>query len=794
MDLREFLWAVITTDSGWLCLSHATADKNAWKEEWFGWPDDLERILSRVEELKEDHNIYFSPYLFESKRALKSNVLSSRTIVADLDEANLLTVPIRPTIAVETSPERHQGYWVLRQNADTLDKHEELSKRLTYAIPRCDRTGWFIGKRVRLPGTYNFKYASGPKEVRIVDASGQKYNVDQFDMLPTVPLDAQVADEGEEWIDEAEKLDMGPQEILAHLRTKLPAKVVATYDREQRDRSAALWALTTAAFRAGASREQVYQLAKNSANNKFADLKYGGRRELAKDIIRAESSVKSKSPDLRTRIQEIRRMSGLAAEKRAYISQIVREHLAKIGQFIHCVDDSLWYVREDTGRPIPIVQRNESLYVLLETLFGINATESEANYIVHSLIAYTSELTPTGTVGSLSYYDTDGDTLFLHTGRRDVLKVTGSKIETVINGYQGIVFPWSGTAELLQPTYAALKEPWYETMFGDCLNNLVGLPRESAMALLRAWVVMLVLRNAVVSRPILALFGQPGAGKSTLFRRIYVFLYGRSKSLNAVSTVEDFDFATSADPLVVLDNVDTWERWLPDRLALAAASSDLTRRKLYTNSEVVTVKRQALLGITAHNPKFGREDVTDRLVLLTFERLQSFKPETDILATIYDKRNAMWGAILKEVQQVLGTPYPDPEEVPQFRVEDFARFGYWVTKALGVSEEFRKAINSMRIEQRKFSLEEDHILIDAIETWLKKCSDREAFRTPGQLWPLLEVSSKDQRSFSNNYRNAISLGKKLWALQESLRAIYNIEWKFDEARGSRAWRFLPKEE
>jgi hypothetical protein len=618
-------------------------------------------------------------------------------------------------------------------------------------------------------------------------------------MLPTVSLAEGLADGAadEAWLDRAEAMEVGPQELLATLRTKLPPKVVATYDREihgGEGRSGALWALMLAAFRAGAGREQVYVLAKNSANNKFTDLRYGGQRELAKDVLRAEANVLSRTPDLRSKIMEARRLPGLPSEKKQYIAHLVREHMSRIGNFVHCADDSLWFIREDTGRPIPILQRGESLQVFLDAMFGINASEPESNYIVNSLIAYASELMPSGLTAAMSYYDKDSRTLFLHTGRRDVLMVSNKGIQTVTDGYQSIVFPWTPGGEVLQPVYAGLDEPWYEILLGDCLDNVIGISRDEAMALLRSWLLMVVLRTVVVSRPILALFGQPGSGKSTLFRRLYALLYGRNKALGAVSTPEDFDFATATDPLVVLDNVDTWEKWLPDRLALAAASSALTRRKLYTNGEVVTLQRQAFLGITAHNPKFGREDVVDRLVLLMFERLPKFKPETDILDRISHQRNAIWGAILQDIQKILATPLPNADDVPQFRVEDFARAGYWFSTAVGCAPAFKAAIDSLRGAQKQFTIEEDIMLIEALQNWHNRCKEPEEFRTPGMLWPLLELTSSDPLAFKAQYRNAVSLGKKLWSLQETLRQMFDVDWTFDAKRGSKAWRFRSKNE
>lgn len=800
MELREFLWSVVTSDSGWLCIAHAKANatsksKKGYVQEWFGWPDDIDAIIKKVDALKADNEVYFSPYLFTEKNTHKQYVVDSKTIVADLDEANVLTLPFTPTVLVESSPERHQGYWILRDPSDSMDHHEELAQRLTYAIPRCDRTGWFIGKFLRVPGTFNHKYVSGPKLVSVLPSDAQlKYNPLEFEHLPKVPSSISLTEElDSSWIEDAEALDIGPQELLATLQTKLPQRIVATYDVEAQDRSAALWALMTNAFRQGCTKEQVYVLANGSANNKFSDLKRGGKEQLAKDVLRAEQAVKNPKSDIREKISEARRLKGTLLEKRMYLTVLVRDHLQKQGQFIHCADDSLWYVRSDTGRPISLSMRSEHFNVMLDTVFGINSTEPECNFIKSSIISAVSDMPPSGIVGQMSYYDTETDQLLLHNGRREVLVITKASIKNEINGYNGVVFPWQIRAKLLEPTKGSLDNPWYEEMYSDCLDNLIDMRKENAMAILRVWTIMIVLRNGVVSRPILTLLGQPGSGKSTLFRRVYTMLYGEQRSLNSITSAEDFDFSIATDPLVVFDNVDTWERWLPDKLAISVTNSEMTRRKLYTDSETVTLSRQAIIGLTAHNPRFGREDVADRLLILNFERLPYFKSESEILFNIIKNRNSIWGEIVKDIQIVFQTSMPTASEIPQFRVEDFARMGYWIAKALRIGQQFKSAISSIKREQQVFSLMDDQLLVDGLNKMVKRVKPDAPFRSAGELWASFETTVDDVPNFRRRYKSASALGRKLWSLQEALRSLYSVEFIFDSSTGARKWKFLPLE-
>lgn len=505
MTTKEFLKLVVTTEEGYFCLSFKAITGPEWINNWFNWPDDLELILQSAEANKSNYNVYFSSYLFSEKSKEKQFVLPSRTIQADLDEAEISNFSILPTITIETSPGRTQGFWILANQLD-LESHEILSRKLTYAIPNSDHTGWPLGHIVRLPNTINHKYLDGPKNTSVYHFTGKEYNSQDIELLPDHSSISAQADT--EWLDKELTLpEIGPLELLENIKSKpsFPIKVYQQYDVEQRDRSSALFALLCAAFRAGCTREEVFHLASHSANNKFKNLHYNGNRELAKDILRAEQVVNTKVSNARQAILEARKLSGLQAEKRQYIYKLVLQVMLSEGEFFHAIDDTLWYVRRDSGRPISIIERSNYLENLLDLQFGLNSTEVETAYVIAGLVAYVRSLPINAKVSSLSYYTPENNTVLIHTGRKEVLVVTKDTVVTVTNGSFGILFLWDVSTEVFIPYYNT--EPWHEFLFGECFDNLVDISRDDAMALLRTWFFFLLMRNDAVARPILALFG-----------------------------------------------------------------------------------------------------------------------------------------------------------------------------------------------------------------------------------------------------------------------------------------------
>lgn len=778
MDTETFLKQVVTTDEGWFQLLVGPPTGEGWHEEWFEWPSGLQDILARANAAAVQDNVYFTAHLFDQRSSTKAHVLPTRTIQADLDEAPIPVVN-SPTVLVETSPGRHQGYWLLRDEHDPITL-EGLSKQLTYSIPDADRSGWSLGHKMRLPGTVNYKYASGPKPVKIVSAALTVYKQLQLNGATLPAIDTQA-----DW--SPEPLDGGVRELWVSIRNKVPRRVLAQYDNKQPDRSGALWALMLALFRAGCDRNQVFWLSRESVNNKFKDNKYHADLDLAKDVLRAERSLAQggSDDDIRTRILEARRLPGLVAERRAYIAALVRDSMAQQGSFVATLGGEEYFVREDTGRPLPLTRSNDYLNALLEIRYGLNASEGEQRYVINSLISTTKERGKPGVVASLSYYDSAQQVLLVHTGRKDVLLVDHNSVSHINNGDMNVVFPWQPQAE---PFDIDLNSDLsLDSLFEDCFDNLNELKPEHAMALVKAWLVFLLFRDDAISKPILALFGQPGSGKSTLFRRIYALLYGGQKAINSITSADDFDHAVATDPLVVFDNVDTWVSWLPDKLALSAASSDLVKRKLYTDSDIVVLKRQALVGITAHNPKFRREDIVDRLVMLTFHRLAEFQPEGDILKHVLTRRDQLWGALLKAAQATLATPQPASTDVPRFRVSDFARIGLRIARGNGFENDFIAALQANAVEQQAFNLEEEDLLVDTIRIWLQRQPSNK-FYSIGELWTQWSNLSRDPQGFAKSYKGPVALGKKLWSLQDTLNSVLHVDYKYDEATNTRLWR------
>lgn len=804
MQLLDFLQTVVTTPTGHFLLSAANGIEG-WKEHWFEWPTDLNEIVYKAKQLSATHNVYFSAHLFSQPSSYKTNVLPTRTIQADLDSADVFALPIQPTVVLETSPGRYQAFWVLK-NDPTLeipvDEIERISCKLTYSIIDCDRSGWPLGHRVRLPDTFNYKYTE-PHSVNIVSFATKRIDLSIFEVLPEVDesaresLDSEVA-----WTDlPHSELDLPPAETVGQLvrERRLSDAAGRAFSHPARDRSEALWHFMCECFAANLGRDTVYWLAYSCVNNKFLDRQFGGVRDLRKDILRAERHVGTKTLDVKKAAHDIRKNSnfGSVVERLDMIVDLAIGYLRVHGTFFHTKDERLWYVPKVTGRPIPIGAGSSWLGAMMTSTFGINSSTTEYKYVVHALQAYVKGLPNDTRVSMLAHYDPGSNSLLLHPSWRDIHIISADDVQIVPNGGTDILFDINPANEPFKPAYAPLPQPWYEVLFDGCFDTVTNLTKQEAQILSVVWFFCILFRSDVRTRPLLAVLGPPGSGKTMFLRIVYSLLYGRLRKLEQIQDWEEFDIAGATNPLVVYDNVDTWERWLPDRLATSISDTQVTVRTLYTNFETSTIWRTAVIALTAHSPKFIREDVADRLLLFNMRRRgetansEGFSDESVVYDKIFRLRNTLWAHVIQDVQKILRTPKPDPKTTPQFRIKDFSTFGVWVSRALGFETEFISALAKVRGGQRDIVLEEEYNLTSTIGRWLATSPSPE-FRSPGALWGILLTHSQDPASFTRAYKNATLLGKKLWVMLEALKERFHAEYDVDSKTGVRLYKITSK--
>lgn len=199
-----------------------------------------------------DRDIYWCPHGFSKPERLKKYAVTPSILWADLDEVDPREIKLKPSIAIESSPGRFVGLWVVEG-----EWSETTNQRLTYYLG-ADKGGWDLTQVLRVPGTTNYKYESTPR-VRLLWSDGPKYQIKQIEKQ--LPKEEEVKEVG----DAKEVYKRHEKDFPHWLRREL-----INGKPTQGKRSEMIWKLQNTLIECGISSEEAFVLIKACPWNKFA--------------------------------------------------------------------------------------------------------------------------------------------------------------------------------------------------------------------------------------------------------------------------------------------------------------------------------------------------------------------------------------------------------------------------------------------------------------------------------------------------------------------------------------------
>lgn len=264
---KVFFSLVFGQNTGFVCIAYLDT-KRKFREEFFNYPNDLEKMLTSIEENVRAHNVYFCPHLFSDRKRVKENVTKTPNAWSDLDTCDPNLLLVKPTVVLESSPGRYQALWAFDKTVDP-DDAENLSKRIAYTHREqgADVSGWDLTQLLRVPYTYNYKYdkTGNVPTVKIIEVNRNLYRLTDFKMYPEV----------EGYVETDIPLPEGTEledadDLLQSKRLEINPLIWRYYSEEPiGDWSKVLWNLEMLLFEAGFTREQVYSIAQSAKCNKY---------------------------------------------------------------------------------------------------------------------------------------------------------------------------------------------------------------------------------------------------------------------------------------------------------------------------------------------------------------------------------------------------------------------------------------------------------------------------------------------------------------------------------------------
>lgn len=254
MNVITAIWQRLPGQYFFLCTKSAS---KKWREHVFNRATMVKRVDEFLRE-NMDKDVYFCPHGFSERYRKEEFAELPNLLWADLDEADPHNCAIKPTIAIESSPGRYVGLWVLDKPMT-----KDINRRLTYFLG-ADRGGWDLTQVLRFPGTLNYKYASTPR-VRLLWDDGPRHKLrDIVAKLPEVK-----GTKGERVTDDGHGDTRTINEILReyHLPGWVKTELMSTPTPGKR--SEVLWKLEQALKEGGVTRADAFSLIRQSTWNKF---------------------------------------------------------------------------------------------------------------------------------------------------------------------------------------------------------------------------------------------------------------------------------------------------------------------------------------------------------------------------------------------------------------------------------------------------------------------------------------------------------------------------------------------
>jgi hypothetical protein len=437
----------------------------------------------------------------------------------------------------------------------------------------------------------------------------------------------------------------------------------------------------------------------------------------------------------------------------------VVEALGKIGRFYFHADlrdyDSAMFFDRHRKRLERI--RSDAFGAWLSDWLVVNRATGVFKYIMAAIETAALSSARTQAILPESFWASRGGALYLSNGDGAIVRITAAKVETVDNGTDGVLFAAGRT---LAPWNLTTPQDPFEvcSLFRNTHSGVL-----HGKDVLRLWFYSFATMPK--SKPPLGLIGEIGSGKTRTLKGV-AELYGIPFRAAKVEEQLEQNFWPNINEggLFVCDNADSRSRWLPDAIAAAATDGCSQRRKLYTNSETVTLRANAWLALTSANPTFGNDaGLSDRLLLVRMERRDEETSDAALTEEILASRDAGLSHIAETLRAALADKNPTPLGL-NARHPDFAAFAVRIGRALGREAQTVAALQAAEADKSSFCLENDPIAC-ALRTFL---SEAHSFNgTAAELLPCLVSIDKDLEGKVSVKR----LGKRLSALWPHLRKV-----------------------
>jgi hypothetical protein len=478
----------------------------------------------------------------------------------------------------------------------------------------------------------------------------------------------------------------------------------------------------------------------------------------------------------------------------AAVADLIRSDLLERGALYNDTQSAYYFLAEEKN--LIEINQDDDPFKIMMGHYGLNPSEHIFSYVFEDLKREAMENGLVTEVHRLAYYHQDVHSLYLSNQDSQMYRITPDAIELVDNGTDGVLFLSEYASQPFEVTLEPIAtSPLDDHIFHEINFEEDALSPDERRLLFALWFYSIFFESIMPTKPIVALIGEKGSGKTTTLRKVGALLLGDTFDVASLTEdPKDFDAAVTNAPFVVIDNADSKASWLNDKLAVAATGGKVRKRELYTTNKLVDFPIKSFIAITARTPQFRREDVAERLLIMRVGRLKAFKSEKHMLREVVKNREKIMSEVVGHLQEVVRALAAAGEEaeVVAFRMADFADFSIKVARYAGVNGKVKSIFEKLTLEQALFTLEGEPI-IDLLSLWLKKAENRGREVTAQELCNELGgLAFKNGIEFPYE-KKVQSFAQRLVNLTDDLSRFFTVSRRRGKARKA-FYRFSLKEE
>jgi DNA polymerase-1 len=473
------------------------------------------------------------------------------------------------------------------------------------------------------------------------------------------------------------------------------------------------------------------------------------------------------------------------------ITELVINDMSKRGIFYY-TDAYSYFFSSEENRLYKIVEGGSNISGFLYN-YKLNPTEVESNYLLSELVNYAERNGQKTEVYDYAFFNRDTFNLYVFDFDDSIYRITSEAIEKVPNGTDGVLFEYNQNHEkfTIDPSGAEAKGLNIVDSLIDKVNfEEAHLTVSDCRLVFYAWIHGLFFESCMQSKLIVCLVGEKGSGKTFSLRMLGKLLFGDRFNVTPLENADDFDTAVTNTYYVCFDNVDDKKEWLNDKLASLATGLAITKRELYTTNDMVTLRSRCFAGITTRTPKFRRDDVSERLLILRVKRLKNFKSENKLKKEILDNRDAILTSLFSDLRHTIAAlkEGSDWQYEGEFRIADFADFMVKLYKHHGDKPWAESVLKKLSKSQAYFSLENNPIF-ELLNVWISIEDMNGNLQNNGR-----EVSAKELHSAFKDISSEIGinfdpikmpvaqLGRFLTNLEPQMRAFIEMSVRFGSGK------------